>query len=469
MGKLNPSKWVKRSLSLLCTMTLGLSLMGSPLVVYADDYNYIPINDWTLYNAYKFFHRYNWNLDYQHTVSYDVDLDGTYQWTGTLNSTTLGSEAGSINVTVTGTSTSLDGQGGSLSSFNTLFSLNGLVIDIDPVLNSGNVTGTQLACTFSNPNTTIDQYTNMSCTNNSVYQMPTFDATIRDLTGAEAVSMSQLYLTLASREDGGGTYDGQITLNESGTNSGSGTLDLDGTISTNSHKVYDIPILVNNTNINNNYNIEKRIFFKQDDPFVISYLSDATTYPNNLFDVYSISDTEGNTPISVTKKRYGFYSGGYNLWSLVIQHTDFSSGYYIRIANNTALKNGVIPLYVGFLNNMPDDLYRYCIGTDRTRDLMENGSAASQAVESTANSTNNAFNISAQQYENIENSFSQNMNTSLSNTSTTSSMFSNSKFLSTANWVKVQFERIVINTPFELLIVYCLILGIALVLIGKVR
>lgn len=48
-------------------------------------------------------------------------------------------------------------------------------------------------------------------------------------------------------------------------------------------------------------------------------------------------------------------------------------------------------------------------------------------------------------------------------------LISNNKFISSAIWVNYRFNELILNTPFELVLVFCLSLGIALAMLGKVK
>lgn len=65
-----------------------------------------------------------------------------------------------------------------------------------------------------------------------------------------------------------------------------------------------------------------------------------------------------------------------------------------------------------------------------------------------------------------EDDFRTDMNSALNDIDTNFTF--GSKFLSSAEWVRTQYNRLVLNTPFESLITFSLLLGLALIMIGKV-
>lgn len=79
------------------------------------------------------------------------------------------------------------------------------------------------------------------------------------------------------------------------------------------------------------------------------------------------------------------------------------------------------------------------------------------------------FDTTSSAYISSESAAVDNMENGLQNISTSSDLLSSSKFIQSANWVTNQFNRLVTGTPFELVITFALVLGIALVFIGKVK
>lgn len=103
------------------------------------------------------------------------------------------------------------------------------------------------------------------------------------------------------------------------------------------------------------------------------------------------------------------------------------------------------------------------------RSYMTNGTSNTESAVSNNAASNSNFNTASNNYIQRENSAVQDMETGLNAISTTPDLLSSSKFVSSANWVTNQFNRIVTGTPFELVITFALVLGIALVFIGKVK
>lgn len=99
--------------------------------------------------------------------------------------------------------------------------------------------------------------------------------------------------------------------------------------------------------------------------------------------------------------------------------------------------------------------------------LIANGSSSSNSSSSSLDSTTSNFSSNANDLVTIEDSFNSSLNSNLQNINPVFNL--GSSFLVSANWVSTQFNNIVNNTPFASLITFGLTLGLALLLVGKVR
>lgn len=50
-----------------------------------------------------------------------------------------------------------------------------------------------------------------------------------------------------------------------------------------------------------------------------------------------------------------------------------------------------------------------------------------------------------------------------------SDLISNNKFIASSRWVADRFQDLIIGTPFELVLNFSLILGLSLLVIGRIR
>lgn len=97
------------------------------------------------------------------------------------------------------------------------------------------------------------------------------------------------------------------------------------------------------------------------------------------------------------------------------------------------------------------------------------GTPAAAESESQLDDQTSAANDSFDQAVSIENDFSEDMNSALDDIDTSFSPSNmGSKFQSSAIWVTQQFDRVTSSTPFGSLLGFSLLLGLALLIVGKV-
>ena len=148
----------------------------------------------------------------------------------------------------------------------------------------------------------------------------------------------------------------------------------------------------------------------------------------------------------------------------------------LTIKNMENRNRTVIPIYAGYTT------YSEFISTDfalnyglsnrllNDLDIIANGTNQSNSSASSSESTNNSLVQSQNQLFNQENNFNQNMNDSLNQIDTNFSFDSKfgSSFLRSSEWVKTQFDHMTGSTPFGSIMGFSLLLGVGLLLIGKV-
>ena len=133
----------------------------------------------------------------------------------------------------------------------------------------------------------------------------------------------------------------------------------------------------------------------------------------------------------------------------------------ITTMNNIICYN-LIPIFFGYPKYMQTELYTQLYGNP-----FINSSDSSDAVDN-ADNINDEFQNANDNFDNLEADFSSNMNTSLNAIDTNLNVNNLSGFVYGANWVKTQFDFMINNyEPIELLVTYSLILGLALLLLGK--
>ena len=129
----------------------------------------------------------------------------------------------------------------------------------------------------------------------------------------------------------------------------------------------------------------------------------------------------------------------------------------------------VIPYWAGYRNKCPDDV-AYHIGLRYPNgQLLDSGNSETEEHVTSADEASTTLGSKFDSYDEVESNMVSNMESSLGNISTDSDLIGNSSFLSSAVWVKQQFDRMTNNTPVGSVLGFSLILGLALIFIGKIR
>lgn len=141
--------------------------------------------------------------------------------------------------------------------------------------------------------------------------------------------------------------------------------------------------------------------------------------------------------------------------------------------------NKVIPVYIGNGTDLTDDQKTaYSIDTQvettlntnfsNQNYLIDSGTTQSQSVGSNVSSTNNTASSKVSDLGNLEDTFNSNLNSSLNNISLPN-VSSIAKFGSSARWVAQQFTYLTSFQEINFPLVFCLSLGLALTLLGRIR
>lgn len=103
-------------------------------------------------------------------------------------------------------------------------------------------------------------------------------------------------------------------------------------------------------------------------------------------------------------------------------------------------------------------------------DIIANGTQSSNDSVSNLDDATNDLNDSINDYVGVENSFNNDMNTALNDIPVNNNLPTamGTKFLQSANWVRVQFTRLTDNNPFGSVLSFSLVVGIALLVLGKI-
>lgn len=104
-----------------------------------------------------------------------------------------------------------------------------------------------------------------------------------------------------------------------------------------------------------------------------------------------------------------------------------------------------------------------------TNQYLSTGNSTSQAANTALNSENQQLTNVVNQVNSIETTYNSDLNSALNGIDLDNDLVSHTGFTNAALWVSAQFNRLIVGTPFELVMMFSLVTGLALVLIGKMR
>lgn len=197
---------------------------------------------------------------------------------------------------------------------------------------------------------------------------------------------------------------------------------------------------------------------------------------STFFQYFDLTDENGNRPNIVEIKQLSVYANGFIIMRIVYQPVS-NSNYELKnisasadnfmpifwaVMSNSAYKNlsTDFALNFGLTNQLLDDLHIIAQGTQTSQ---SSASSTDQANDDLVTSSDSLF-----QFESSQN---QNMNNALNQIDTNYDVGNKfgSKFLASADWVRTQFNVLTGNTPFGSVLSFSLLLGLALLIIGKVN
>lgn len=134
-----------------------------------------------------------------------------------------------------------------------------------------------------------------------------------------------------------------------------------------------------------------------------------------------------------------------------------------------------MPIYFNYVE-MDNISIDFALQFGLSNKLLDNLDIIANGTQNSNNSSDNLENSNSQvsdvvsQYDNLESNFNDSLNSSLNNinTSLTPSAMG-SKFQASAIWVRTQFNRMTNNTPFGSIMGFSLLLGLSLLIIGKIN
>ena len=184
------------------------------------------------------------------------------------------------------------------------------------------------------------------------------------------------------------------------------------------------------------------------------YFIDSESLIKFLWTPYSISDNSFSYSFSDSTQYY--------------IDTPSSSNVTIIINNiGTSDESILSPDYTSALGDIKDLITYY---GDKLLEQNNINSEIDNNIIDNANSNKDTFNDTSSKFNEIEKGFSDDLDSNLNNISTNTDFSFNgggSYFKNSINWVNTQFNNMTNNTPFGSLLGFSLILGLALLLLGK--
>lgn len=226
------------------------------------------------------------------------------------------------------------------------------------------------------------------------------------------------------------------------------------------------------------YNSTKRTRVSSD-PLYIVFVSSA-----NITDTQAIPYTESGyttTLTRITNDTLTVLSGVQYFIVLKLTATTLHPrGYnWVTIDMPFVATSTVLPMYLGTEELMPDDIHQavfgYTIGKsvsdDITHDLLSDGTSDSQNAASDLDNTTSDLTTVTNNLNNFESNLASDLSTQMNaiDINASGSIISNNNFLLTSNWVRTQYNRMINNNPFGSMISFSLVIGLSLLIIGKLR
>lgn len=239
----------------------------------------------------------------------------------------------------------------------------------------------------------------------------------------------------------------------------------------NSYNDYMFPIfkikqndIVYKTNVANNSNWNHTFIF---------YINDSCNNVNTFSNFFSIDRGE---VLSYKQLNRYFFDGriGY-LCQVTIGN--FSTSGVLNIKYINANDRYYMPVYCNahvYNENVSTDFALIFGLNNRLLNALDNitGNQQSQQSVNNATTTNQSASDTFTQEETLVNNAEQDLQDNLDNLdiqNKNNNLFGNSKFVASAQWVKLQFDNLTNNNAFGYMITFSLVIGIALVIVGKLR
>lgn len=209
--------------------------------------------------------------------------------------------------------------------------------------------------------------------------------------------------------------------------------------------------------------------------FVLAFASPRGTFVNNPnIQMYRVDSGGVDTTCNITVKSR--FNGTDRLYLFIIVSTQGGS-YHINLTDFNNVSGSIKPYYFGYKQYMTNDMSQFLFGESNalevndtlTHDLISTGTTSSQSVVSQNEAQNLTLTNTVNDLDSLESQFVTDFNTNMNAINTDTSFLLGTNLTSSMNWVRLQFERMTINTVFGSFIQYALLFGLAILVIGRVR
>lgn len=236
--------------------------------------------------------------------------------------------------------------------------------------------------------------------------------------------------------------------------------------------VYDLPWLKGSYVHPNSYSSNNNIMIYRNYKYYLVFYSSKNLYQNgiiqNLLNYYVRSGYEAN--INVEKS--GFNGNGIYYYVVTFSannYTNSTESTYITI-DFPAIDGDtkIIPMYYGNGSDLTDDQKSMFSIVTNLENTIISGTSGSQYTESNVSNSNSTLRNRVNSLENYESTFNSNLNSSL-NLITLPDVNGVVKFGNAARWVSTQYTRIANDQRINFPLIFCLTLGLALTILGRIR
>lgn len=289
-----------------------------------------------------------------------------------------------------------------------------------------------------------------------------------------------------------------ITGTESitGTSSASGTI-VNGNITSSGNTsivgmsesqityIYNLPWLEGSYVHSNSFVRDKSVYVNGAyDTYVSFYASKNIFVGNNNATLAGLANytLDPNLPADISATRVN-YAGTTSYFCTLRIHAVINNnqGYTLLTLDFPGIdaNTKIIPLYVGNGVDLTDDqksMFQIATNLETTiinesnesQTLLTSGDNTSKGAENHVNNSNNSLNNKVSTLEGYESTFNSNLNSSLSNISLPN-VNGVVKFGNAARWVSTQYTRIANDQRINFPLIFCLTLGLALTILGRIR